>query len=249
MKKIALLSALFCLMLSAATAQNIRFGLHASPTWSWLKTDDKFLENASANWGVKLGVIGEKYFTSNYAFFTGIGFAFNHGGTLQTGYANYRPWLDSDLTVSLDETDAKSLPQNSKLRYSLTYVEVPFGLKMRGGTNENSPIKFFAEAPVITLGFLTKAAGDIRGAGTAFDTQDEKIRDDVKGLGLSWGAGGGIEYELATHTTLVGGLYYQSQFSDVTSKGRARRTVNDQWIDEKAKTSMRAISLRIGVMF
>jgi opacity protein-like surface antigen len=248
MKKIALLLTFVAFVVDTTNAQNFRFGLQASPSFSWFSTNDKFLENSGSNLGIKLGMLGEKYFQDNYAFFSGIGFGFNAGGELQSGYANYRPWTGSDLSIMLDETDDKSLPANSKLRYHLTYVEVPFGLKMRGGTNENSNLKFYAEAPVITLGFLTKSIGDIRGAGS-FDTVDENIRDDVNGLALSWGLGAGIEYEVATHTTLVAGLSYQNQFTDVTDKARARRTTADGWVDEKAKTTPRILSIRLGVYF
>ncbi len=248
MKKIAFAIAICCLALQQASAQ-FRFGVQASPTWSWIKTDDKLLENAGANWGAKLAVTGEKYFQPNYAFFSGIGFAFNHGGFLQSSYNRYRPWTDSDLVgVTLGEADSISLPANAKVHYRLRYVEIPFGFKMRGGSNEDSPFKFFAEAPVITVGFATKAIGDILGAGR-LDTEDENIRDDVKGLSLSWGFGGGVEYELATHTTLVGGLFFQNQFTDISQTARARREANGNWIDEKSKASFRSLTLRVGVYF
>ena len=248
MKKIVIILGVFAFMAGKVNAQ-FRFGVQASPSWSWLKSDDKFLESAGTNWGAKLSLMGEKYFATNYAFVSGIGFGFNHGGTLQSGYNNYRPFLGSDLSVRLEESDTLSLPVNSKLRYSVRYVEIPFGLKMRGGSNEDSPLKFYAEAPIITLGFLTKAIGDIRGAGSKFDTNDENIREDVNGLSLSWGFGGGIEYEVATHTTLVAGLAFQNQFTDLTQKARARRTPADSWVDEKAKSSFRNLTLRVGVYF
>jgi hypothetical protein len=249
MKKIALVLALAGFASLSLSAQDFRFGIQASPFLSNMRSNDKFLERSSPNLGIKLGMMGEKYFRENYAIVSGIGFAFNQGGELQSGYGNYRPWTGSDLSVTLAETDDQSLPVNSKLRYHLTYVEVPIGLKMRGGTNEDSNLKFFAEAPVFTLGFLTKSIGDIRGAGDRFDTVDENIREDVNGLALSWGLGLGVEYEVATHSTLVAGLYYQNQFTDATDKARARRTPNDQWVDEKGKTSPRIVTLRIGMFF
>lgn len=251
MKKIVFILGICCLYATQTFAQtpNFRFGVQASPTWSWLKSDDKLLETAGSNWGMKLGLMGEKYFQPNYAFISGIGFGFNHGGFVQSGYQNYRPWVDSDLTVTLNESDTLSLPINSKLHYRLRYVEIPFGLKMRGGSNEDSQLKFYAEAPVITLGFATKGLGDIIGAGKLFDTTDENIRDDVKGLALSWGFGGGIEYEIATHTTVVAGLFFQNNFTDVTQKARYRKTADGNWADEKAKTSFRSLTLRAGIYF
>ena len=256
MKKIAFSLAFFFLFLGLNQAQTnwdgtgFRFGIHASPTWSWLSSDDKLLENAGTNWGLKLGVTGETYFARNYAIATGIGFGFNPGGTLQNGYQFSNPWTQSELSFLLSETDTTSLAQNSKLHYRLTYVEVPVALRMRGGSSESSRVSFFAEAPVFTLGFLTKALGDILGDSNNFNTEDEDIQKDVVPLSLSWGMGAGIEYEIATNATLVGGLYYQHQFTDMTGdKGRVFDSVRGEWKDEDAKTSFRAITLRIGVYF
>lgn len=250
MKKIVFILGICCLLATHTFAQNsFRFGVQASPTWSWLKSEDKLLESAGTNWGMKLGLMGEKYFQPNYAFISGIGFAFNTGGFVQSGYHKYRPFLDSDLSIKLSETDSLALPVNSKLHYRLRYVEIPFGLKLKGGTNEDSPLKYYAEAPVITLGFATKALGDILGAGSSFDTEDENVRDDVKGLALSWGFGGGIEYEIATHTTVFAGFFFQNNFTDTTAKARYRKTAADNWADEKAKTSFRSLTLRAGVYF
>ena len=155
MKKIALIFCFSAFLLSGMLAQEshgARFGFQASPTWSWLRTNDKKIEGLNSNWGTKLGVMGEFYFANNYALTTGLGFAFNHGGFLQNGYNQGVYWPKSDLSsVNLD-----TLPLNAKLHYRVTYVEIPFGFKMRGGSNEDSRIKFYAEAPVFTLGFVIK---------------------------------------------------------------------------------------------
>jgi hypothetical protein len=256
MKKIAFSLGFLFIFFGFAQAQTnwdgtgFRFGIHASPTWSWMSSSDKLLEGTSSNWGLKLGMSGEKYFSRNYAIASGIGFGFNAGGTIQNGYAYSNPWPNSDLTIALSETDTTSLAQNAKLHYRLTYVEIPFALRMRGGSGESSRLNFFAEAPVFTLGFLTKALGDIRGDSNNFNTDDEDIREDVNGLSLSWGLGAGIEYELAEHATVVGGLYYQHQFTDMTSdKGRVYDSLRGEWKNEDAKTIFRAITLRIGFYF
>ncbi len=252
MKKIVLIVT-SCIFLAAhLSAQQsddsrFRFGVQASPTWSWLKSDVPYLENAGSNWGLKLSFMVEKYFQPNFALTSGIGFGFNHGGTLQSGYLNYRPWVGSDLSVDLNESDTLSLPDNSKLHYRLRYVEVPVGAKILFGSGEDSNLQFYAE-PVITLGFLTQAFGDIRGAGSKFDAVDQNIRSDVNGLALSWGFGGGVEYAISGRTSLIGGFFYQNQFTDITQKARARVDNKSDWADEKAKTSFRSVTLRIGVI-
>lgn len=244
MKKIALaLGFLFALQGIVSAQSEFRFGVQASPTWSWLRTDDKLIENTGSNWGLKFGVLGEYYFAPNYAFTGGLGFGFNHGGTLLNGYNQSVPWPNTDLSNPLLDT----LPKDAKLHYRLTYVEIPFGLRFRGGSNEDSRLKFYAEAPVFSIGFLTKALGDIRG--TAIDqTEDENIRDDVNGLSLSWGVGAGIEYEAASNATIVAGLFFQQQFTDMTDdSGSVQR--NGDWKQEKSKGAFNALSLRLAFFF
>jgi Outer membrane protein beta-barrel domain len=252
MKKIVLLISFLAMYGSASFAQvrlqgdNFRFGLQLSPTWAWLKTDDKNIESFGSNWGVKFGTLVDYYFAPNYAVTTGIGLGFNQGGTIQNGHQLGVFWPKSDLSSSLLDT----VPKNTKLHYRVNYVEIPIGLRFRGGSGEDSRIKFFAEAPVFTLGFVTKAIGDIRGS-TVRDqnVEDENIREDVNGLSLSWGLGAGIEYEVAEHSTLVAGLSFQQQFTDVTSDKDARIFRNNTWQKEDSKGTIGMIALRLGFFF
>lgn len=246
MKKLALLFFFSALLLGETFAQEgIRLGFQASPTWSWMRTDKNQLEGVSSNWGAKLGVLGEYYFANNYAITTGLGFAFNHGGTLQNGYNKWQPWDDSEIVNEIPSSPV--FGPNAKLHYRLTYVEVPFGLKMRGGSGEDSRMRFYAELPIFTLGFLTKAVGDVRGT-DAQNVEELNIRDEVKGLSLSWGLGGGVEYELATNATLVAGLAFQKQFTDITRSGSAELQ-NMTTIKEDAKATFSNLALRLGLFF
>ena len=234
---------IFCQDLVLAQNQSFRFGVQASPTWSWLNTTEKRLDGAGTNLGLKLGMLGEFYFAPNYAIITGLGFGFNQGGTIQNGYPLASLWKDANLT----DEKYRVVDQDAKLHYRLRYIEVPFGLKMRGGSGEDNPLKFYAEIPVFTLGFLTKAQGDIRG--TDDTTEDEDIRDDVKGLSLSWGLGGGIEYEFASSTTVTGGLSFQQQFTDVTGTGLVQKSIGADLVNDKSKGTISLLALRLAVFF
>lgn len=247
MKKIALAFCFCIFLLSGLSAQDmhgLRLGVQATPTWSWLRTSDKKLEGVSSNWGLKLGMNGEYYFANNYAIISGLGFGFNQGGFIQNGYSKGVFWPKSDLSeVRLD-----TLPLNAKLHYRLNYVEIPIGLKMRGGSNEDARFKFYAEIPVFTIGFMTKATGDIRGTNTQ-NSDDENIRPDVNGLSLSWGLGGGVEYEIATNTTIVAGISYQKQFTDLTNNAGTVEKSTNSWSKEKSKATAGMMALRLGVFF
>lgn len=247
MKKIA---STFCFLtftlavLSAQENAGFRFGVQASPTWCWAKTTDKKLEGTGSNWGLKFGVLGEFYFAPNYAFMAGLGFSFNQGGSIQNGYETADLWKDSPLS----EDKYHMIPKEGKYHYRLTYVEIPFGLRLRGGVSETNPLSYYAEIPVFTLGFLTKAQGDIRGTDD-LNTEDEDIRKDVNGLSLSWGLGGGIEYKLEG-ATLMAGLSFQQQFTNFKGDGRVQRdATNPAFSDESSKGTMGLIAIRVGAFF
>jgi len=243
MKKIALIFPLLVFTLATLSAQTpIRFGVQASPTWSWMKTTDKELEGTGSNWGFKFGVLGEFYFSENAAFSTGLGFGFNQGGSVLTSYESADLWNDSPLS----EQKYHFIPKDGKYHYRLTYVEIPFGLKLRGGTDEK--IKYYAEIPTFTLGFMTRAQGDIRGTDDA-NTEDEDMRDDVNGTSLSWGFGGGIEYN-ASGTIIMLGIHFQQQFTDMTDPGLVQRDpLVPDLTEEDSKGTLNLISLRAGVFF
>lgn len=247
MKKIALVFCFCAFLLNGLFAQEMRgmrFGVQATPTWSWLRTDDKKIEGLNSNWGMKLGLLGEYYFANNYAITTGLGFGFNQGGFLQNGYSKGVFWPKSDLS----STNLDTMPLNAKLHYRVNFVEIPLGLKMRGGTNEDSRLKYYAEAPVFTLGFVTKSTGDIRGTNNQ-NSDDENIRPDVNGLALSWGFGAGIEYEFATNAILVAGLQYQKQFTDLTRDAGSIEKTTNSWEKENSKATVGTLALKLGVFF
>ena len=248
MKKIALSFCILMFTVATLSAQDenpgFRFGVQASPTWSWLKTTDKKLEGTGSNWGLKFGVLGEFYFAPQYAFITGLGFSFNQGGNIQIGYENADLWKESPLS----ETEYHLVPKEGKYHYRLTYVEIPFGLKLRGSAGDDNPLGYYAEIPVFTLGFKSKAQGDIRGTDFDPEPEDEDIRNDVSDLSLSWGAGGGIEYKLSG-ATLVAGIHYQKQFTNMKNDGRVEREPGAGLTDESSKGTIGLITFRLGVFF
>lgn len=249
MKKIASTFCILIFTLTALSAQEdsgFRFGVQASPTWSWLKTTDKYLEGTGSNWGLKFGVMGEFYFDPKYAFVTGLGFSFNQGGSIQIGdaYENADLWKESPLS----KPEYHMVPKEGKYHYRITYVEIPLGLKLRGSAGGDSPVGYYAEIPVFTIGFKSKAQGDIRSTNFDPEPTDEDIRADVSDMSLSWGFGGGIEYNLSG-STLVGGIHFQKQFSNMKNDGRIQREPNGEWADESSKGTIGQIVFRLGVYF
>ena len=250
MKKILFTLALFASYFTTSTAQDIHFGIQASPSFSWMTTTSNKISGSGSATGLKLAMIVENRFSQAYSFSTGIGFHFNAGGRLLMDSPS-KYWTESydqfDIAPNV-KPDEALFPSETKFRYSVTYVEVPFGLKMR--TPENGThTRYFAE-PNLILGFKSGAKGDIIGS-NALDQERINITKEVGFFNLSWGIGGGLEYIISNNTALVGGLYYQRGFTDVTSDNGTLYAADGKTVanSEKSKGTISSLTFRIGVMF
>ena len=253
MKKIAIAIFFFIFLntsiFSQEAFQTFRFGIQVSPTITWMTSSDKGINGNGTNVGLKLGVIGEKYFAENYAISFGINFAFNQGGTLKHDIGG-NLWPNSQLSSDVYQT-GPAMPDGVNLKYSLQYVEIPLGLRLR--SQEFGYLRYFVELPVFTFGFVTQSQGAI--TGTDMDTDKEDIGKDVDTFAFSWGLGGGIEYGLGTQTSLTAGIYYQNYIIDVTNNDGDKYVVRDQdglpleTVKENSKTLIKGITFRLGVMF
>lgn len=241
MKK-QLLFILFILFgIIVAKAQDFKVGIQLSPSWSWMKTDETHINPNGSLLGLKLGAVGEYYFRENYSITTGLGFAFNSGGKLLYDYGG-RIWTRTELDPGLD-----TLPAGSNFKYSVQYVEIPFGLKMK--TREFGYVRYFAEIPIITLGFKSQARGTIQATGIE-ETEKLNIKKEVNSLAVSWGVGAGLEYSISQNTALVGGIYYSQTFTDVTDdNGTLFNTNRGTEVANDSKGTIQSITLRLGVMF
>jgi hypothetical protein len=224
-----------------------KFGIQASPTFSWLATDAQKIRGNGFNTGLKLGATADYYFLENYALSTGIGFGFNHGGQLlhEIG-GNFL--ANSELSEDRYNTpNGKPLPDLVKIRYHVQYVEIPFALKMR--TQQFGYVRIFAQAPIITLGWRTQARGDV--TAEKINLKKENIKPDVNPLLFTWGVGGGVEYDISPSTSLVGGLYFNRNMIDVT-RNKNNYSIEDgtpDKVDEDSKAVLNAITLRLGIIF
>lgn len=250
MKKTILLFAFIISIAPIVLAQDIHFGIQMSPSVSWIGSNSSKISGSGAATGLKLGLIVENRFSQAYSFSTGIGFHFNAGGRLLIDVPS-QYW-----TESYDEFDKKPtvradsalFPKETKFRYSTTYVEIPFGLKLR--TPENGThLRYFAE-PALTLGIRSGSKGAIVGS-NSLDQEQINIRKEVNLLNLSWGIGFGGEYIVANNTALVGGIYYQRGFTDVTSDNGTLYDSDGKSNPKKdnSKGILSSITIRLGVMF
>jgi len=260
MKKIAFIIVIFAFGFQAISfAQNdIRFGFQASPNLTWLTSNDNTINRDGSNIGLRLGVMGEYYFTERYAITGGLGFAFGQGGSLNHEIGgNF--FIESELSNPNLNVGPKPLPDNTTLGYKIQYIEIPVGLKMR--TDEIGYFRYFAEIPVFNLSFRAQSRGSIDAEGIMEEELD--INKDVTPINFAWGLGGGVEYSITSNAVLVAGLYYQSSFIDITDDSAIQAsTFIDAGIDpldpsddnfetrpEDSNVNIGSITLRIGVLF
>lgn len=232
----------------SAAAQSVdftrfQFGFQLSPSISWMTTDDNGVDGNGTALGLKLGTVAEYRFAENYALVSGIGFHFNTGGTLQSQYGG------RFLTESVPEGDPFNNPNvptegNVSIDYSIQYVEIPLGLKLR--TREFGYLTYTAEAPVFTLGIRSNVKGSLSGGGQSDKVEDVTAKKEVSPLALAWGFGGGAEYSVSESTRLFGGLRFSRYFTDVTKDGGY---YEGRTADKDPKAGINSITLRLGVLF
>ncbi len=269
MKKIVVFSIFFLGLLTMVNGQgNFRLGLHVSPSISWMAAlSDNMVNSNGSNIGLKVGVMGEVVFgaNENYAFETGIGFAFNQGGTLLHTQAG-KFLANSELNTPA----AAALDVNSDIQYQVQFVEIPVALKLKTREFANR-LSYFANIPMFFIGIPTRSRGDITGVpidaegsnptyapipGETVEAEKENIGKDVNELNLSWGIGGGVEYSVGSTTTIYAGLYYQDGFLDMTrdkdtfvvdiDEDTGARSKGDQ---DDSRATINAITLRLGIWF
>lgn len=214
-----------------------RFGFQTSPVISWMSSSDKLISTSGTNLGLKVGSIVEYYLTENYIITGGLQLHFNQGGQLLHDQGGDL-WPGSELS----DPAFDQMPDGVKLRYHLQYLEFPFAFRIR--TNEMGYWRYFIEAPVLQLGFLTRARGDIEGPSIPLST-DEAIRKEVRLIGLSYGFGAGGEYSLTENLSLVTGLYYHRIFTDVTDDNGRKRTGDA----EDSKGTIGSVTVKLGILF
>lgn len=228
----------------------LRIGFQVSPVFSSIRNNNNlFLENGG-NFGWKLGAISDIPYKDNISFTAGINFGFTEGGELlyEIG-GNYLP--NSDLSDPALQTGDKPLPDGVKINYKVTYLEFPFGLKIR--TNEKNNKTFFLEAPVISLSFVTKGRGDIETEDAVYE--QENVYKDLCVGNIFLGLGGGMEYALNANNSLIGGLYYQRGILDITKDDGYSAILNPEIIptylrlEDISRSTIGNFIVFIGILF
>jgi hypothetical protein len=243
-----------------AEIPKVLLGIQVSPVSSWLTTDDNTISDDGNNAGLRIGILYEKPFSSNYSVAGSFSVATNQGGTLlyEKG-GNYLP--QSNLSDPDLNTGDKPLPDNTRITYRVNYLEYIGGLRLKTNPiGKKRGWRVFADLPIFGAGISLKSSGDIDGQG--INAEDESIGKDLRNILLFWGAGAGVELELQNGMRLVGGIAYTQSITDITrDKGnKAFELLDDKGTsdplddeyriqEDSSRAILKGLTFKIGVIF
>ena len=191
-----------------SSAQGIRFIVFADPQVSWLKPEVRQVENAGIRGSINAGFELDNFFSSNYAFSTGLSLS-NIGGKLKFNEA---------FTVRFEDSEEVLDPGNIII-YRLQYVNLPLGLKFT--TREIGYTTIFAKLGVGGH-FNIKSNANI----SALGINDESLLDEIQLFNMSYHFGLGIQYSLGGQTAVVSGIEYRHRFLDIASNNQYKALLN-----------------------
>ncbi len=229
MKKIAftLLLLFFTVSItSKLTAQNLRFGLKASPSLAWLKPDAEGYQSEGLRMGFSYGLLTEFLLAEQYSFATGA----------------HITYLGGKLSYPAQQTTNGNTYVGEKERtYRLQNIEIPLSLKMK--TREigyNTYFAIFGFGNSINL--RARADDEFSSQDSNFSTNDQDIKSEIPFLRVSLILGLGVEHSLGGNTALIGGLTFNNGFTNVL---KGENPVNNRKQNAKANF----IELSFGVLF
>jgi hypothetical protein len=231
-RKITIGSLLFVMMIASPLFSQdspVRLGIRVAPNIGWMSSDAKNYSYDGITGGTTLGFVSEFYFSKNYAFSTGINYAFLNG-KLQLPH---KSGFEGDTALYVGMLMRK---------YKIEYLEVPLLLKMK--TNDIGKFCFFAQVGFET-GFRirAKARDEFQPENHASVKETNLITNQTTQIREAVIIGIGTEYNLFETTKLVVGFSYCNGLNNVLSGTNSRYN----YVDNHGVLSFTEIS--IGVMF
>ncbi|MEJ5994721.1 porin family protein [Pedobacter sp. Du54] len=223
MKKIVA-GLLFLFFAVQATAQintirnyGFRLGLTAYPTFG--KISPEVGENKGTNLGFAYGLMADFNFAEHYSFNTGLTITTINGKSREINALPYHAVVSSTAPIAYD------------LKYKMQYLEIPFILKLR--TSKIGDLKWFGQFG-LSNGFKIRASQDAKTA-TGVLANDRNSGEWTRFYRAGLVIGGGGEFDLAGHTSLMAGISYNNGLTSITTSKNAVRN--------------HFVSLNLGVFF
>ncbi len=181
-------------------AQQVRFGLTASPSLTWFNPKTDNYNSLGNRLGLSYGLQAEILFSEQYGFLSGIQISS----------------LGGKLRYAVSENKGGVFFSELERDYRLQYLEIPLALKMK--SHDVMGIHFYAKFGLGTSINL-RATADERYSnaqgGASLNLADQNIKGDIAFGRMSLILGGGVEYEVGGSISLVGGLTLNNGFSNI----------------------------------
>lgn len=194
-----------------------RLGLTAHPNFGMIAAEEG--KSNGTNPGFVYGLIADVNFAEHYSFYTGLTVTSINGKSTEINAMPYHAIKSSIAPVAYD------------LKYKMQYIEIPLALKLK--TSQIGEVKWFGQFG-LSNGFRIRARQDVTEMNRelAYDANSASwTRFYRAGLLI----GGGAEYDLDTHTSLVAGLTFNKGLTNINT---AKAVVRNHYL-----------ALNIGVFF
>ena len=205
---------------SGSDSKSFHFGLNVTPGLYWLKPNSNNNKGNGSSFGFGYGANLEFYFTQNYGLCTGL--------EVTSFKGKYTNTVTGNSNSNGDTTTIHSL--------SLEYLQLPIVLKMK--TNAIGLIKYFGEVGLGT-GVLLKGTDNYTVThpnGQSYSENNVKVNSQTNLLRLSLTIGLGLEYNIASSTSLQFSANFDNGFLNVNKSS-------------DSQVLSKGITLTVGVLF
>ncbi len=223
MKKIAI-AILFLLFILNANAQlnlgrdyGFRLGLTAHPTFGMINAEEG--KSKGTNLGFAYGLMADFNFAEHYSFNTGITITTINGKSTEINAMPYHAIVSSTAPIAYD------------LKYKMQYIEIPLVIKLK--TSKIKEMQWFGQFG-LSNGFKIKARQDAETANGVL-ADDRNSSDWTRFYRAGLVIGGGGEFDLDGHTSLMAGVSFNNGLTNITT---SKNVVRNHFV-----------SLNLGVFF
>lgn len=216
---------------------------HLAPTFSRLNSSSEYIDPNGVNLGIKLGATVNFQMAEWVGLVGGFDFTLWSGGKLlyREG-GNFLP--RSKLSDPQYNTGDQPLPDNTNIRYTLNYFEIPAGVQFKFPVSYD--VEVFARIPVLTLGIRNRARGQIE-AGSLL-LEKEKIGKDVSFFNFMWGMALGADFQRWNRDVSMM-MFLNTGLTDVT-RNKGKQVISmpgggNQVITEDSKAALSQFGVQL----
>jgi hypothetical protein len=216
-------------LLAAQDISHLKMGLRIAPNAGWMNPSTKGYDSDGARLGGTIGFMAEYYFTTNYAFTTGLNF--------------------SSISGKLSYADSLFVPDDNQVEYGMVnrtykflYLEIPVMIKM--STKTYGKVSYFGQVGFGT-GFRLKASVKEHfdpASGTTPDDQNYEFNNGTTVIRESIRAGIGMAYHFDESSQLLIGINYSNALNNVL-------TLKNYSTGLEEKSTLNFAEISIGFLF